>query len=308
MSDSRGIVSIVTWAVLLVTHNSVQAQPPFRLETVPFTDPQRMFEQMFGEDSAEDRAALRKISISADDEADYGARILESGLVAWKKEGIEIVSKGRAVEYLQSLVETLQPHMTQSDRYPQIRVLLAKSPRVDARSCPGGTLIIFQGLLDAARNEAALVGILSHELSHLDRGHQLLPLKRIKLMERKFKNGFQPDEFFQNGPWMIKLMARPFRPEDEKDADTDGVAWAFAAGYDPREMAKLFQHLAEEQKEPKQQADLGPNFFRTHPAYRERQQLILKQVTRLRKKHPQQELFIGEENLRERQSRKQAES
>ena len=37
-----------------------------------------------------------------------------------------------------------------------------------------------------------------------------------------------------------------FRPEDEAEADRDGAAWAYRAGYDPREMAALFYtlHLA----------------------------------------------------------------
>ena len=38
---------------------------------------------------------------------------------------------------------------------------------------PGGTLIFFRGILDFAGSEAALVGVIGHELSHLDHGHQL---------------------------------------------------------------------------------------------------------------------------------------
>ena len=42
---------------------------------------------------------------------------------------------------------------------------------------------------------------------------------------------------------MMRLLSRPFRPEDESEADRDGAAWAYRAGYDPREMAALFERL-----------------------------------------------------------------
>jgi predicted Zn-dependent protease len=300
------MIRSAAWSILAILICAEASQAQFRFGAVPFDDPQDMLDRMFGEDGPADRETLRKIKVTKEDEQQFGEQLASAGLAVCKQEGIDVDSKGRDVEYLQSLVETLQPFMEHGDRYPNIRVLVAKSPRVDARSYPGGTLIFFEGLLDAAKSEAALAGIVGHELSHLDRGHQLLPLKRMKLMEAKFQQGFDPDDFFQNGPWMLKLMSRPFRPEDERDADEDGARWAFAAGYDPREMAKLFQRQAKKLKEP-QQAIPFASYFSTHPGYRDRESAIQKQFVKLRKQHPQQELFIGEENLRDRKSRKQME-
>jgi predicted Zn-dependent protease len=100
---------------------------------------------------------------------------------------------------------------------------------------------------------------------------------------------------------MTKLWARPFRPEDERDADRDGVAWAFAAGYDPREAAKLFQ-----KKFSKEEAAPWAQFFRSHPYDKERHQAILKQFAQLQKANPPASpLFIGKENLKKRFSRQQ---
>lgn len=303
--DAQRVRMLLMGCAVLGGAGVLPAQLP--LEGVPFANPEKMFERMFGEDSAADQAALQKIEISRKEEQDFGKQILQAGLAAWKAERIKVVSQGEDVDYLASLVETLQPFMTNHERYPKIRVLVAKSPRVDARSCPGGTLIFFEGLLDAAGSEAALAGIVGHELSHLDRGHQLLPLKRVKLMERQFQKGFDPEQFFQSGPWMIKLMSRPFRPEDEREADRDGAQWAFQAGYDPREMAELFQKKADMAKEPAVGANPWTGFFRTHPYDRERDQAIRKQFAELRKQHPDQELFIGAENLKLRRSRKHME-
>lgn len=266
-------------------------------------DPADMFEKMFGEDTDSDRARLQQIDISFAEEQKLGQQMLDAALATLKDSAIHVDRKGRDVEYVQSLVATLQPFMRNKDRYKSIQVLLARSPRIDARSYPGGTLIFFDGILEAAPNEAALTGIVGHELSHLDRGHQLLPLKRLKLLEKSLSPSSQEENFVPNAG-MIKLWARPFRPEDERDADHDGVAWCYAAGYDPREMARIFQ-----QKPTK--ANLSPQnpwapFFRSHPYDQERQTAILKQCKQLQKKSPPAEpLFIGQDNLKERFSRKQ---
>lgn len=279
------------------------AAQPFR---VPFTDPSKFFEQAFGEDSEADRRELEKIEVSAEEERQLGKQVLQSGLQSLKEAGITVDTKGRDVDYLQSLVATLRPYMRNKDRYDGIQVLVARSPRVDARSCPGGTLIFFEGLLDAAGSEAALVGIVGHELSHLDHGHQLLPIRRMKLMEKSFSSPQNLSQFMQSGPGMTKLWARPFRPEDERDADRDGVAWSYAAGYDPREMAKLFQKKGK--KGPSAEGMPWETFFRSHPYDQDRHQAILKQFARLQKDQPTSKaLFVGRENLANRFSRQQAE-
>jgi predicted Zn-dependent protease len=262
-----------------------------------------MFEQAFGEDSETDRKALEKIDVTFEEEQQLGRQILQSGLASFKESGIKVESSGRDVEYLKSLVAVLHPLMKNAKRYDSIQVMVARSPRIDARSCPGGTLIFFDGLLDAAGSEAALVGIVGHELSHLDRGHQLLPIRRMKLMEKSFTTP-QNMQFLQSGPGLTKLWARQFRPEDERDADRDGVAWAHAAGYDPRELARLFQKKGA--KSPSADGMPWATFFRSHPLDQERQQAVLKQSAQLIKDNPKQPtLFIGRENLKSRLSRQQ---
>lgn len=272
---------------------------------LPFTDPSKMFDQAFGEDTEAERKALEKIEVSFAEEQQLGKQILQSGLQALKEAGISVESKGRDVEYLESLVATLQPQMRNKDRYKSIQVMVARSPKIDARSCPGGTLIFYEGLLDNAGSEAALAVIVGHELSHLDRGHQLLPIKRMKMMERTFSSPQNMSQFMQFGPNMTKMWARPFRPEDERDADRDGAAWAYAAGYDPREMATLFPKKGA--KAPNAEGMPWANFFRSHPYNHERQQAVMKQYVQLQKANPQKDLFIGKENLQNRFSRKQAE-
>ena len=296
-----GIILACGLFVITTSQTEVaSAQPP----KLPFTDPSKMFDQMFGEDSEADRKALENIEVSIDEERRLGKQILQAGLANLKGSGIKVESNGPDVAYLQSLVDTLKPFMRHKDRYQKIDVLVAKTPKVDARSCPGGTLIFYEGLLDAAGSEAALAAIVGHELSHLDRGHQLLPIKRMKMMEKSFAAPQNFAQFSQFGPGMTRLWARPFRPEDERDADRDGAEWAYQAGYDPREMAKLFQKKGA--KTPNAEGMPFATFFRSHPLDQERAQAALKLSAELLKEHPESTpLFIGRENLAKRVSRKQ---
>jgi predicted Zn-dependent protease len=205
--------------------------------------------------------------------------------------------------------------MTNGKRYPRIRVHYVDSPKVDARAMPGGALFFFRGLLDAAESEAALVGIVGHELSHLDRGHLLLPLRRQKLMSGEAwpddtgrKSGkstpHQPAavaDFFA-GVSALRVVARPFHPEDEAEADADGAAWAYASGYDPRETARLWERLAAKSNDPKVPF---ADFFRTHPHGEDRAASLMRQYDALQAAQPRADLYRGCKNLADRVAKSQ---
>lgn len=270
-------------------------------------NPEEFFERMFGKSTPQEEKSLADVKIPLNEEREFGEPQIEAYLALLREQGFRVIRKGKDVEYLKRLVETIRPLMTNAKRYPKIAVYVVDSPRVDARSFPGGTLFFHKGLLSFAENEAALVGIVGHELSHLDRGHLLVPLKRGKLMQRTFENGaggFDPQKFFAMGTTMMRLMSRPFRPEDEAAADRDGAAWAYQAGYDSREMARLFYRLHLRDKDPKVPFAA---FFRTHPYSDERHEAIMKQYDELQQKDPQENLYRGKKNLAQRTTRAQQE-
>ncbi len=269
-------------------------QPPF-----PFSDPQKMFEQFFGAAPQEDRAELDKIEISARDEAQLGERASREYLAELRRQGIKVVTRGDEVEYLRTLIDQVRPKMEHAARYKTIQVHVAESEKTDARSFPGGTLIFYRGLLEFAENEAALVGVIGHELSHLDHGHQLFDAKRMKLMQSTFAgtNGFSPDQFFRNGQMLMRSFSKPFRPEDESEADDDGATWAYELGYDPREMANLFLRLHERDRGAKPGL---PSFLLTHPYHLDRYEALTERFQELQATTPKDRLYIGTENLARR--------
>jgi hypothetical protein len=175
------------------------------------------------------------------------------------------------------------------------------------RALPGGTLVFFRGLLESAESEAALVGVIGHELSHLDHNHQLVHLRRMKLAQQTLSDqskDLSPDRFFTAATAMARLWTRPFRPEDERTADRDGARWAYQAGYDPREMVRVIAKIGEREKN---QPLVMPSIFRSHPPADERRKAVVDLYEELPKGNPNDHLYVGKENLRRRITRSQRE-
>jgi predicted Zn-dependent protease len=292
------------WTILAVpsTVAGQQQRQPF-----PFSDRQQMFEQFFGGAApAEDRAKIDKITIAPRRESQIGETASSLYIQELRRRRIKIITRGKDLEYLRKLVALVRPKMENASRYKKIKVYLVNSDETDARSFPGGTLIFYRGMLNFAKNEAALVGIIGHELSHLDHGHQLYDAKRAKMMQSTFSggNGFSPDQFFRNGAMLMRSFSKPFRPEDESVADSNGAVWAYELGYDPREMAKGFLRMHERDRGAKANR---PTFMRTHPFNLDRYQAVIERFKQLQATAPNDHLYLGAENLVERIPRSEKE-
>ncbi len=248
--------------------------------------------------SPENRRLLEAIEISWSEEQTFGSRILANYEKQLKSAGTPlvrplivrplIVRHGPDVEYLKKLTDVIQPQMQQAKRYQNLRIGIVTSEKPDALSIPGGNLLFTSGLLATAESEAALIGVIGHELSHLDRGHLLLPLKQNKLLARP-----------QNLNAMMNAFAvvKPFHPEFESEADADAFAWSIAAGYDPRELAHLLDNWDKRQNTQTPWLDAIPSFVKSHPDAGKRALALLSRFDALPQQPP---LYIGRENLQRR--------
>src|SRR5581483_1732682 len=99
------------------------------------------------------------IKIDSAEEQRYGDSIVDAYLAGLRRQGLTVCDEGADADYLVALATRLRPFMKNRDRYETIKIYVVDSPRVDARSFPGGSLVFFRGLLDFADSEAAMVGI-----------------------------------------------------------------------------------------------------------------------------------------------------
>ena len=100
-------------------------------------------------------------------------------------QGAYIMDNGLHADYLGMLVGNAKELMQHRQRYPKISLHVIVRDTPDIFMLPGGHLICGQGLIPWTKEDSVLLGVIYHELSHLDRGHYLLPLKQSK--ERKQK-------------------------------------------------------------------------------------------------------------------------
>lgn len=270
--------------------------------------PDKFFEQMFGGgEGIEDDAALAEVEISWDEEVKLGQQGLDDVKKRFAQQKIKLLDKGQEVQYLSRLVELIRPQMSQAKRYRKLRVYLADMDDPDAYTLPGGHVFFSRGLLEAAKCEAALVCVAGHELSHLDRGHLLRRSKQWKLAQQRMAapaKEFSLDKMMQMNGLMMQLFRRPFGPEEELEADTDGITWAHRAGYDPQALSSIYQAFDAAGKNP---PDFMPAFFRTHPLTAERRENLTETYANLQIAEPKDRLYLGRENLSRRLTRAQRE-
>ena len=273
-----------------------------------FSDPQKFLEPFLGEgDSGKvDPAELDKVEFSWKEEERYGAAQLEALKRDLKRQQIKLAETGKNAQYVARLVAAIRPLMQQHERYQELHVYIADTDITEAYTFAGGHVIVSRGMLDVVGSEAALVCVLGHELAHLDRGHLVRQPKQVKLAQEALKpgeNGFTFDDFLSKTRTMTGFMRRPFGPEEELDADRDGITWAYKLGYDPRALGDLFDHLATKNNNPA--LAFMPAFFGTHPPSAERKEQVAAVFGELQGSLPRSELYLGRRNLARRLTKEQ---
>jgi predicted Zn-dependent protease len=282
--------AVVLWFASVASAQRRAAQP----NAADFR-PEKFFES-FLNGPANSEADLAKIKISAKEEQQIGEQQIEALKQQLLTRKLKLQTRGREVAYLATLVERLQPQMHEHKRYPKIRILYVEDEQPQAYAFCDGHLLISSGLLKAAQSEAALVCVLGHELSHLDRGHLLRRAKQWKLLQERFKDtsNFSPARLTASFDAMQAIFRRPFGPAEELEADTDGMTWAYELGYDPRAVAGIYDAV----EQPGQK--FLPAFLQSHPPSAERRENLQATYKALQEARPQEELYLGRENLQRR--------
>jgi Zn-dependent protease with chaperone function len=170
-------------------------------------------------------------------------------------------------------------------KYPyQIRVVNASD--INAFSLPGGYMYVNRGLIEAARSEPELAGVLAHEMAHVALRHGTHQASKaymtqagIGILGGLLGRGGNPSQVFQVlGGLGLNALFLKFSRDDEYQADTVGAQIMARAGYDPRAMADFFQILRNEQRSnPSRLAQ----FFSDHPAPADREARIRQEAQRI---------------------------
>lgn len=163
---------------------------------------------------------------------------------------MRVVSDPRLNEYVRRIGQRLasQP---QAGNFPYSFKVVADNS-INAFALPGGPTFVHTGLLKAADNEAMIAGVLAHEISHVALRHgthqaskaNALQIPAALLGAVAGRNGSMMGQLAQLGVGLgANSLLLKYSRDAEKQADLLGAQIMASAGYNPIEMARLFEKL-----------------------------------------------------------------
>jgi predicted Zn-dependent protease len=201
----------------------------------------------------------------ADDQklgADYSRQV---------EQQLPILNDVESTRYLQQVGDRLEGAIPQKYRQPAFNCgfKIVNARDINAFALPACYLYVNRGMIEAAKNEGEMTGVMAHEISHAMLRHstaqmtqQSNPLKQILGIGAILggaivlgETGAAIGQTIYSG-----LFVLPFSREYETQADILGAQIMANAGYDPRDLANMFKTI-----EKTSGGGGGPEWLSTHP-------------------------------------------
>ena len=181
-------------------------------------------------------------------------------------------------DYIDQLLRKLANESQLQDK--RLQLVLIRNPTLNAFAVPGGVVGVHNGLLQYARTEQELGGVLAHELAHLSQRHW------VRSMEKEQQNRIPTMAGLLTGlvlmsagsgdAGMAAVMATQaanlesmlrFSRENEAEADRVGMQTLVNAGMDPHALPTMFENM---QRSMRYMGDRPPEFLMSHPVTEKR--------------------------------------
>ena len=203
------------------------------------------------------------------------------------RQQLPIISDDNVGSYLERLGDRLveaSPRELNNPAY-QYSFTAVNLKDINAFALPGGPMFVNRGMIEAAASEGEVAGVMAHELAHVllrhgtanatkQQGFQLGALAGAiagAVIGGNLGQVVSQGSQFGLGTWLVK-----YSREYEKQADLLGAQIMARAGYDPRDLAHMFETIQ------KQGGNGGPQFLSDHPSPGNRTQYITAEAAQLR--------------------------
>jgi len=146
---------------------------------------------------------------------------------------------------------------------------LVQNPEVNAWCMPGGKVVVYTGLLNVTKNEAALAIVLGHEISHAvlhhgqERISEAMAAQGLGTLGDVFTQGNSKANAIFNAIYAPGAQIGVLLPNSRKqeyEADHYGLIFAAMAGYNPKEAIPFWERMA-----ALKQGQEGPEILSSHP-------------------------------------------
>jgi len=202
--------------------------------------------------------------ISHASEVKFGDLIYEQ-----TRAGLTLLPEGETTK----TIEEIGSRLTKGSPYP-FKWHVADDPTINAFAIPGGHVVVFTGLIEAADSAEEVAGVLAHEAEHILQRHSLKGMVHqfgwrlvLSLLVGEVGGG-------QIGEMAAQLQVLRFGRDQESQADLKGLALLKEAKIDPKGMITFFDRLSK-----KEGASIA--LLSTHPASAERAEALRAEINRI---------------------------
>jgi hypothetical protein len=182
----------------------------------------------------------------------------------------------------QQLVDNIPEYLRQPAFQYSFQVVNLKE--INAFALPGGPMFLNRGMLEAAKTDGEVAGVMAHELSHVILRHGTAQATKGQKFQigaiagqvlGAIVGGTAGSVIAQGSQFGLGAYFLKYSREYEREADLMGAQIMAAAGYDPRQMANMFKTIEE------QGGSQGPEWLSDHPDPGNRYESIMKEAQAL---------------------------
>lgn len=173
-----------------------------------------------------------------------------------------------------SMVERIGRRLVAATPGPNFdyRFRVVESNELNAFALPGGYVYVNRGILDAARNEGEVAGVMAHEIAHVALRHGTANASKANLTQAgagllgqllgSRTSGRRTSQAINiAGSVGLQALMLKYTRSAESQADVLGAQIMQRAGYSPYDMASFFQTL-----QSRQRGRGAPQWLSSHPS------------------------------------------
>lgn len=178
------------------------------------------------------------------------------------------------VEEIKNAIDSILNKICESNHInrDELKLHILRKDEVNAFALPNNHLVVFSGLVTECENEAALAGVMCHELAHLELDHVMKKLvKELGLSVLISMTTGSSGDMIKETAKMLSSTA--YDRNLEKEADIKAIDYMVNAGLDPEHFATFLFNLKMDVPDIVEQL----SWISTHPELEERAKYIIEE-------------------------------
>jgi predicted Zn-dependent protease len=176
--------------------------------------------------------------------------------------------------YLNNICAAITINSPRPNVYNGYHLAILDSNEINAFATSGGHILVTRGLINAAKSEDALAGVIAHEVAHIQLQHSIKAIKTSRITQALLVTGTSAvgaasgmdvnqltDVFNESVGEIVQTMVNNgYSQSQEYDADNTALSLMASAGYNPQGLIDMLKELNVIQSKT------SGGFNKTHPS------------------------------------------